>query len=128
MPDNLEEPSHRLMREVAGAGPWAAKLAGAVAERMTVESAGWYYGLLRACCSRVDVWRTTYHHPLAGGADAVVEWFKGSGLRPFLGRLEADEQAAFLERYRAGVAVAYPAMADGVVLLPFPRLFIVGTR
>ena len=26
MPDNLDEPSHRLMREIAAEGPWAAKL------------------------------------------------------------------------------------------------------
>jgi SAM-dependent methyltransferase len=32
-PDNLVEPSHALMREVAAQGPWAAKLAGAVDAR-----------------------------------------------------------------------------------------------
>jgi trans-aconitate 2-methyltransferase len=74
------------------------------------------------------VWRTVYHHPLAGGADAVVEWFKGSALRPFLAGLDGAEQQAFLRRYRDEIANAYPALADGTVLLPFPRLFIVATR
>jgi trans-aconitate 2-methyltransferase len=73
MPDNLGEPAHALMREVAAAGPWAAALAGAAGARTAVESADWYYGALRPHCARVDVWRTTYHHPLAGGAEAVVE-------------------------------------------------------
>ena len=128
MPDNLDEPAHRLMRDVAREGPWADTLAGAAAARTTMASAAWYYGQLRRHCSRVDVWRTTYHHPLAGGADAIVEWFKGSGLLPFLAPLEAAGQAAFLDRYRAAVARAYPALKDGAVLLPFPRLFIVATR
>ena len=128
MPDNLDEPAHRLMREVAADGPWAGKLAAAAGARTTMEGASWYYGLLRPHCTRVEVWRTTYHHLLTGGADAVVEWFKGSGLRPFLAPLAAAEQAAYLERYRAAVADAYPALPDGTVLLPFPRLFIVATR
>lgn len=128
MPDNLDEPAHRLMREAAADGPWAGKLAGAAGMRTEMGTPDWYYRVLRAGCSRVDVWRTTYHHVLPGGADAVVEWFKGSGLRPFLAPLDEAEQAGFLARYRAGVADAYPVLPDGAVLLPFPRLFMVGTR
>jgi trans-aconitate 2-methyltransferase len=127
MPDNLAEPSHVLMRQVADDGPRAAKLAGAQGERSQVESAAWYYGLLRPLCTRVDVWRTTYHHPLAG-LDAVVEWFKGSGLRPYLTPLDEEEREEYLRRYRAALAGAYPAQPDGSVLLPFPRLFFVATR
>ncbi|CAG9177454.1 trans-aconitate 2-methyltransferase [Cupriavidus respiraculi] len=128
MPDNLDEPAHRLMRETAAGGPWAAKLADAAKARAARADAAWYYGMLRPHCSRVDVWRTTYHHVLAGGAAAVVEWFKGSGLRPFLAPLDAAEQADYLARYTEAVARAYPAQPDGSVLLPFPRLFIVATR
>jgi trans-aconitate 2-methyltransferase len=127
MPDNLAEPSHQLMQEVAGDGPWAARLAGAQGERSQVAPAAWYYSLLRPLCARVDVWRTTYHHPLAG-IDAVVEWFKGSGLRPYLSPLDREEQTEYLRRYRAALAGAYPPQPDGSVLLPFPRLFFVATR
>jgi trans-aconitate 2-methyltransferase len=128
MPDNLDTPAHRLMREVAGDGPWAQTLAAASAARTSLGDARWYYELLRPLCSKVDIWRTTYHHPLAGGAAAIVEWFKGSGLRPFLEPLDADARAAYLERYTAAVARAYPALTDGSVLLPFPRLFLVAVR
>lgn len=128
MPDNLDEPSHRLMREVAANGPWASKLAGAAGLRTQREGAGAYYSMLRSHCTRVDVWRTTYHHPLAGGAAAVVEWFKGSGLRPFLDPLDATERVQYLQQYTAAIEQAYPALDDGAVLLPFPRLFIVATR
>jgi trans-aconitate 2-methyltransferase len=128
MPDNLAEPALRLMSEVGVEGRWGDKLADATKARTSVESAAWYYDLLRPHCTRVDVWRTTYHHPLVGGAAAVVDWFKGSGLRPFLDPLDASEQAAYLDLYQAAIARAYPAVADGTVLLPFPRLFIVATR
>lgn len=128
MPDNDEEPARRLMRDVAGEARWADKLANADSARTTVRSAEWYYDLLRPHCQKLDVWRTTYFHPLSGGADAIVEWFKGSGLRPFLDPLDQNERAGYLDRYRAAVARAYPALSDGTTLLPFPRLFIVATR
>ena len=124
-PDMIQAARARL---IAVDGPWARKLAAAASKRTRMASADWYYGILRASCGRVDVWRTIYHHPLAGGAAAVVEWFKGSGLRPFLEPLNEQERAAYLERYTAVIRDAYPALADGTVLLPFPRLFIVATR
>jgi trans-aconitate 2-methyltransferase len=65
---------------------------------------------------------------MKGGAAAVVEWFKGSALQPYLAQLSKDEQDAFLVRYKAAIAQAYPALADGTVLLPFPRLFVVANR
>lgn len=128
MPDNLDQPAHRLMREVAANGPWAAKLAASSEARASLPSAMRYYELLRPLCSKVDVWQTTYHHFLRAGAPAVVEWFKGSGLRPFLEPLNALESSVFLERYTAAIAKAYPALADGSVLLPFPRVFLTAIR
>jgi len=127
MPDNLEEPSHRLMGETASDGPWAAKLKDAASARTVRHLADWYFRLARAHAPHVDIWRTTYFHPL-DGARAIVEWLKGTGLRPFLDPLEEREREAFLARYEAAIAKAYPAEPDGTVLLPFPRLFIVAAR
>jgi trans-aconitate 2-methyltransferase len=128
MPDNLDEPSHRLMREIAADGPWAGRIADAEAMRAARHEARWYYALLKkAGAAGVDVWRTTYNHPLAG-VEGVVDWLKGTGLRPFLEPLSSDETEAYLARYRAGLAEAYPLIDGGVLLLPFPRLFIVATR
>ncbi|MFL6535462.1 MAG: trans-aconitate 2-methyltransferase [Pseudomonas sp.] len=128
MPDTLHQPSHRLMRDIAASGPWAGQLAGAADSRTEVEDASTYYSILKPHCSRVDVWRTTYHHPLAGGASGIVEWFKGSGLRPFLEPLDEAQREDYLKQYHQAVEQAYPALEDGSVLLPFPRLFIVATR
>jgi trans-aconitate 2-methyltransferase len=126
IPDNADEAAHRLMREIASGGPWSGTLAGASA-RFVRHGAEWYYRELRATGARVDVWRTTYFHALAG-ASAVVEWFRGSGLRPFLDPLGEDQQPEFLARYHAAIEQAYPALPDGTVLLPFPRLFFIAQR
>jgi trans-aconitate 2-methyltransferase len=128
MPDNLDSPAHRLMREIAADGSWAAKLSAAAAARTALAGPEWYYAVLRSRCARVDVWRTTYYHPLSGGPGAVVEWFKGSGLRPFLDPLDDGERVEYLDRYTAAAAQAYPPLSDGTVLLPFPRLFMVAVR
>ncbi len=127
MPDNLAEPAQVLMREIAAEGPWRAKLADADRSRVRIEPAAWYHRLLRQSCSRVDVWRTTYYHLLAGPA-AIVDWFKGTGLLPFLAPLDPAERADYLLRYTRAIESAYPPSSDGTVLLPFPRLFIVGSR
>jgi len=126
VPDNLDEPAQYLMREIAAEDPWRSKLAGADRARVPIESAEWYYALLRAHCSRVDVWRTTYYHPLAGVSE-IVEWFKGTGLRPFLDPLDAAERTEYLARYAERLARLIPAQSAGV-LLPFPRLFMVARR
>jgi trans-aconitate 2-methyltransferase len=128
MPDNLAEPAHRLMREVAAAGPWSAKLSNATGQRAVLGSPEEYYSLLRSANCTVDIWRTTYFHALAGGVRDIVGWFEGSGLRPFLAPLDRNERIAYLERYSAALAAAYPALSDGSVVLPFPRLFIVVHR
>lgn len=128
MPDNLQEPVHRMMREVAAAGPWAATLSSAAQARVPLPDAGWYYALLRPLCSKVDLWRTTYYHSLPGGPAAVVEWFKGSGLRPYLEPLSSAERSAYLERYTAEIAKICLPSADGSVLLPFPRVFLAAIR
>jgi trans-aconitate 2-methyltransferase len=53
---------------------------------------------------------------------------RATGLKPFIDPLPADQRAAFLRCYEAEIARAYPAQADGKILLPFPRLFVVARR
>jgi trans-aconitate 2-methyltransferase len=127
MPDNFDEPSHRLMRKTATDGPWKDKLT-AASKRVARETADWYYQELRNKVSNLDIWRTTYYHPLAGGVDAIVEWFKGTGLQPYLNPLNNNERFEFIKKYKEELVESYQVYADGMVLLPFPRLFIVATR
>jgi trans-aconitate 2-methyltransferase len=127
MPDNFEEPTHRLMRDIAARPPFADKLAGASAAREAIGAFADYHAALSPHCADIDVWRTTYVHVLPG-PDAIVEWLKGTGLRPFLAPLAPNGREAFLAQYRDAIAAAYPPLADGRVLLPFPRLFIVASR
>ena len=125
MPDNLAEPTHRLMREVAANGPWAEKLEDAA--RLPLPAPHVYYDALKPFASRIDIWHSIYNHVLDNAA-AIVDWVKSTGLRPFLDPLAPDERTAFLAHYTARIAMAYPPTVDGKVLLRFPRLFIVAVR
>jgi len=126
MPDNLSEPTHRLMLDVALEGPWRTKFAAPI-EREEIPPAAAYYDLLKPLASTVDIWTTIYNHPLADAA-AILEWVRGTGLRPYLARLTPEEERAYLADYLARLALAYPPLVDGRVLLRFPRLFMVAVR
>ena len=127
MPNNLGEPSHQLMKQIAQDGLWAGKLSTATKAREAIGSFEDYYTWLRQAGCSVDIWQTTYVHPL-DGAGAIVEWFKSTGLKPYLDPLSAEEQVEYLRRYREEIARVYPTQADGKVLLRFPRLFFVAQR
>ncbi len=62
------------------------------------------------------------------GPEGIVEWMKGTGLRPYLQRLEEAEQSAFLEGFLERLARTYPRRSDGKVLFPFRRLFLIASR
>jgi len=127
MPDNTKEPALVLMEKVAVSGPWSATLAQVNAARNDLPRPEDYYDLLRPLCSRIDIWHTHYNHLIENHA-GVVEWFKGSGLRPFLAPLGPKMREAFVSKYADEIKLAYPIRSDGRVMLKFPRLFILAVR
>lgn len=124
VPHNFSEPSHRLMRDTPG--PWATRTA-SVRARDPVASPATYYDLLAPTARSVDIWHTTYEHVMADAA-AIVDWVKGTGLRPFLEGLTDDERPVFLDAYTRAIDAAYPPRRDGKRLFSFPRLFVVAVR
>lgn len=127
MPDNRDEPTHRLMREVAGQEPFAGFIGNAAAVRTKILPLERYYDLLAPRAADVDVWRTAYQHPMASPAK-IVEWVSGTGLRPFVDPLPPAERAAFLAEYERRIGQSYAPRADGRLLLAYPRLFFVARR
>jgi len=112
---------------VAGRPRWQEAMAGA-GGAMYFHEAEFYYDLLAPGADRVDLWETIYHHPLASH-QALIEWFEGTGMRPYLERLP---DAAARTEFKAEVLEAcrgdFPAAADGKVLMPFKRLFFVAWK
>lgn len=125
MPRNHDFQTHALMRRVAAEGPWRDRLTGA-RPPSPVKPPEFYYDCLASRGARLTLWETNYIQ-IMDDVDAVVAWLHGTGLRPFLSRLEPAEQPQFLARYRDLLAEALPPRANGKVLLPYPRIFMIAT-
>jgi trans-aconitate 2-methyltransferase len=112
MPDNRREPSHIAMAEAAEAGPWREAYRGREPGRGMLPPPAHYYDLLAPLSAHINIWHTIYYHVLADAA-AIVEWVKGTGLRPYLDPLDETERAGFLADYLRRIERDYPPLADG---------------
>jgi trans-aconitate 2-methyltransferase len=124
VPGNFEQPAHAALRTVAASPRWA--LGDVLRHHDWVQSPSAYARLLLGAGLEVDAWETTYVHVLAG-ADAVLEWLRGTGLRPVLAALSAADGEEFSAELAARLRLAYPPGEQGT-LFPFRRVFAVGHR
>ncbi|MND87599.1 trans-aconitate 2-methyltransferase [Agrobacterium tumefaciens] len=127
MPDNLQEPTHRAMEDTGANGSWKDTFADGRLRRKPLPAPSDYFNALAPKSARVDVWHTIYNHPMKD-AESIVEWVKGTGLRPYLAAAGEENREAFLTDYTQRIKAAYPPMADGRLLLRFPRLFVVAVK
>jgi trans-aconitate 2-methyltransferase len=128
VPGNFDGPAHRAARELAASEAWRAKFASGSVREWHVHELSFYYDILSPVAKRVDAWETEYLHVMPS-AEAIVEWYKGTGLRPFLELLGSEEERKRFEAdYLEEIQRAYPVHADGRVLFPFRRLFLVAYR
>jgi trans-aconitate 2-methyltransferase len=126
VPGNFDAPSHVQMRELAASARWAPLLSGVLRHGDAVAEPGEYAELLLGAGLAADVWETTYLHVLTG-EDPVLEWVRGTGLRPVLAALDEAVAAEFAAEYAALLRVAYPDTGRGT-LFAFRRIFAVGHK
>ncbi|KAK5991560.1 Trans-aconitate 2-methyltransferase [Cladobotryum mycophilum] len=127
VPDNFTEKSHEAMRTVSETGPWSELLGRLNPSLGPFQTTQDLYNELKPLCSSVDLWHTYYNHPL-GSHQEIVEWVKGTGLKPFVDPLGPEEKEGFQAAYLARLKELYPLSSDGTVLLRYPRLFMVAVR
>lgn len=125
VPANFTQPSQQILRDLAASPRWRDDMAGVILARQVADPAQYLDQLVRAGCE-VDAWETTYF-PVLQGENPVVEWYRGSGLRPVLAALGPERAGDFITEYTARIGEAYPAQAYGT-LMPFRRVFAVARR
>ena len=106
MPYNFDEPTHTLLEEMLTQEPWVSIL-GPRQRQYFVQTPAWYADTLHALGTAVDLWETIYYHVL-NGSDAVLEWVKGTALRPTLSKL-ITHNSNFLAAYGEKLRAVYPA-------------------
>ncbi|WJY38708.1 trans-aconitate 2-methyltransferase [Streptomyces sp. P9-2B-2] len=128
VPGNFTSPSHALLGELCDAPQWRERLTTHGRRFVHVLEPGDYLERLADLGCAADVWETTYVQLLAGD-DPVLDWVKGTALRPVLTALEHDPAAreAFLAEYRDALRKAYPTGPHGTVF-PFRRIFAVARK
>nr|WP_223695275.1 trans-aconitate 2-methyltransferase [Leifsonia poae] len=125
VPGNFGADSHRLLRETAAEPRWSSRLAGVLRHEDAVGEPADYLALLLDAGFSAEAWETTYLQVLPG-ADPVLDWMRGTSLRPVLTVLGHDA-AAFEADLAPRLRGAYPAGPHGTVY-PFRRLFAVGRK
>jgi trans-aconitate 2-methyltransferase len=127
VPANFDAPGHRLLREIGGSPKWQGNFQDAVRE-WHVEEPSFYYETLASHATRLDLWLTDYFHVLPGVA-SIVDWYRGTGARPWLEALPDDSaRDGFLSDYLDGLTKEFSPQADGNILFPFRRLFVIAYR
>ena len=127
IPDNLDDPSQTAMVDIAAEPNFAPHLADAGERREPIAALQDYYDWLVRDAQSVDIWLTHYQHPMTS-AEAITDWFRSTGLKPFIDPLPDTLKERFLAQYTAAMEIGYPKRADGGRLLGFPRLFFVARK
>jgi trans-aconitate 2-methyltransferase len=126
VPGNFTAPSHTILAELRTSPRWNSTTGKGAVRTIAVQSPEWYLEFLTGLGMEVEAWETTYMH-LLQGENAVLEWVKGTALRPVLAALQPQEQEEFLAEYGARLNDAYPPKAFGTVF-PFRRIFVVAKK
>jgi trans-aconitate 2-methyltransferase len=126
MPRHTDDPGHVLMLETARDPRWRSRLEPHT-HRLVVHTPEEYWRWLSPHASRVDIWETIYQHELEG-ENPIVEFFRGTQLRPYIQALPEDEAKQFVNAYAEKIARAYPKEGNGKTLFPFRRIFIIAER
>ena len=127
MPANYHiAPAQTLIRDLAASEKWRNKFPADI-RRWHCHEPEFYYDLLSTNVSKLDLWTSEYLHILNGPED-IVEWYKGTSLRPYLDNMPVSDQPKFIAAYQSLIAAAYPPQSDGRILFPFRRLFLIAYR
>lgn len=126
MPSNLKSRAHALARDICLERGWAGAAASMFRVNNVLEASAYYNALKAINAQSIDIWETTYQHPLR--ADGVTGWLSGTALRPVLSLLDTEDQAEFMRDFDRRVRLAYPPQADGITLYPQARMFVLARK
>ena len=122
VPVNYDEPVHRIIREIVARPAWR----GAFPQPRVLHTLApeEYFDVLSRIATDFSLWQTSYYHRLPSH-EAVLAWYRGTGLRPYLEALGERDRARFEADVLAEVEKSYPVRENGEVMFRFPRLFFV---
>jgi trans-aconitate 2-methyltransferase len=126
MPANAFETAKIEMDRLVEESPWREMLASVqIPFRKDAAPERYLKMLPEIGYTEVDSYYVTFHHPMERPAD-VVQWYRSTGLRPFVDALPTERQNDFLAAYTERLERAYGT--TGPMTFDFRRIFVWGRR
>lgn len=120
IPVNYDEPIHRIIRTIASSPEWSGKFESH--RSINVLAYAEYYNILSTISSDFNLWQTTYYHRMPSH-EAILDWYRATGLRPYCSQLEPAEICEFENEVLVSISHEYKIEPCGEIIMPFPRLF-----
>lgn len=86
-----------------------------------------YFNLLSDISSDFSMWKTVYFHRLPS-QESIVEWYRSTGLRPYLEELDDADKNEFEQDVLEKLKEEYPTQKNGEVIFRFSRLFFTAIK
>lgn len=120
IPQKSKHPVHNIIKSLAKSEKLKNKLH---VERMYNNlTENEYYDILSELTDNFRIWETTYFHSMPS-YESIAEWYKGTGLRPYLQQLSPEDQKDYLDDFIKCLKDTYPIQKNGEIIFRFPRLF-----
>lgn len=124
-PMNYQEPIHQIIKQVTTSEKWAAKFQNPRIFYNLMQRE--YYDLLSDIASDFYMWQTTYFHRMKSHRD-IVEWYRATGMRPYLDTLSEDDKGKFEKDVSDELIRTYPKQKNGEIIFRFPRFFFIAIK
>lgn len=124
-PMNYTQPIHTIIGEISRRSEWRNKFdEPRIFHTLAREE---YYDILSEISSDFEMWETVYYHRMKSHDD-IMEWYRGTGLRPYLQALNTADGEEFQRQVYEEVVKVYPTQKNGEVIFRFPRLFFIAKK
>ena len=125
IPINYHEPMHKIIKEIVRSKKWSSYFSNA--RCFYTLTSNEYFDILSSISSDFTIWETTYYHRMKSYS-SIMEWYRGTGLRPYLSVLNKEEQHAFEKDILCALSKVYPVQSNGEIIFRFPRLFLIANK
>jgi len=122
IPMNYNEPVHKAIGELVSTEKWKEYFT--ETSVFHTLSQGEYYDLLSEISGEFSIWETVYYHVMKSHND-ILEWYRGTGLRPYLSVLPDEKKAEFESDMLQILVRRYPRQKNGDIIFRFPRFFFI---
>ena len=125
IPMNFQEKLFTIMNETINEDKWDfSSMSVEPNETLKQEE---YFDILSSLTDHFDIWETVYYHNMPS-IDAMVEWIKGTRLRPYLDALNRNDAEKFINEITEKASRAYNRQENGEFIFKFRRFFFLAVR